>query len=371
MTLRQDRPLFGFVRPIPPGPRTLAEMRCRLLEVMAASVRRDVPLGPVVAAAAMEQRGCARRARCELRDLLDAGVRLGAALRSCRHLGFPEHTVAAIEAADGTPRLAPVLAASSLDDAAIENRRAAVWASLFYPLLVVALAGGVAGGIVGPTRQKLVEVFASMEVDLSARGGSLLETAMDAGRIGGALAIGTAWLVAAVWLMRRIPGLTLGLSGVFRSMSQRVPGLRGPARLGAASRLLRALAASVRSAMPLHEALRIAAPAAACAAVSKSALAAAALCDAGAPLDEVAAALLLPPAVRARFALAATRSPDGFADALGPLAEDCAARYHAALEARMRLIHPAATVFVAAIVFTQILALFTLLAALRQTIPTW
>ena len=148
-----ERPLFGFIRPVPPGPRKRAELRCRVLEVLAASVSRDVALAPVMAAATDENRGFARRAFQELHLLLGAGSRLGAALRSCTLLAFPDHTVAAVEAAEGTPRLAGVLSAAAADDAAVENRRASIWTAAFYPLLVVALVGGIAGGLIGPDRK--------------------------------------------------------------------------------------------------------------------------------------------------------------------------------------------------------------------------
>jgi type II secretory pathway component PulF len=127
----------------------------------------------------------------------------------------------------------------------------------------------------------------------------------------------------------------------------------------------------VRAGLPLDEALSRAAPATGCRASERAALAAASLASSGAPIDEVTNALLLPPAVRARLALAATRAPDAFADALGPLADDCARRYRDALDRRMRWFQPMATLFAGAIVMAQLFGIFAMLALVRSQVPTW
>jgi type II secretory pathway component PulF len=361
--------LFGFLRWTPPGPRARAELRCRVLEVMAASVRREVPLAPVVAAAAGEHSGFAHRALSELRHLLDSGAGLGASMDSCELLAFPSHTVAAVQAAEGTPRLAGVLAAAAFDDAAVDTRRAAVWANLFHPLLVLAFVGGVAGGIVGPTRQRLLEVIDCTEVPATVT--ESMQSAGRLGAVGGWIAIIAAEIVVAVWLVRRLPWLSYGLAGAFRFLWQEFPLVRGAARLGAAARLLAALAVTSRSGLPLHDGLRQAASSAGCTAVTNAAIRAARCAEDGAPIDEVADALLLPPSIRARFALAAARSPAAFSDTLSTLASDCAARYQAAIEARMRLVQPALTLFAAALVFTQFAAIFEMLQAARSCVPLW
>jgi type II secretory pathway component PulF len=365
--IAQDRPLFGFIRPAPPSPRKRAEVRCRLLEVMAASVTRDVPLGPVVAAAAAESRGFARRALGELRDRLDADARLGAALESCRMLAFPAHTVAAVQAAEGTPRLAVVLAAASRDDAEVENRRASVWAAAFYPLLVVAFVGLVAGGSLGPMRERLTDVMDAMEVAPS----PALLLASQTGRIAGTVAVVAALAVVVSWIFGRSPALTSRISRPLRSLLQALPVVRGASRLGGGARMLRALEPCVRAGMPLHEALGRAAEAASCRAVTKSALAAAARADEAARVDDVANALLLPASIRARFALAATRAPDRFADAIGGLADDCARRYRDALDARMRWFQPLATLFVGALVLSQLAGIFAMLEIVRREAMPW
>lgn len=365
--IAQDRPLFGFIRPAPPGPRKRAEVRCRLLEVMAASVSRDVPLGPVVAAAAAESRGFARRALGELRDRLDADARLGTALESCRLLAFPAHTVAAVSAAEGTPRLAVVLASAARDDAEVENRRASVWAAAFYPLLVVALVGGVAGGIMGPMRGRLTEVFESTDVALI----PAFTVAARTGDVAGWVAAAAALAVVTSWIVGRVPTLSARLAPPVRSLLHALPVFRGAARLGGGARFLRALEPCVRAGMPLHEALGRAADAASCRALTKSARAAAVSAEDGSPVDEVAGLLLLPASVRARFALAATRAPDRFADAIGGLADDCTRRYRDALDARMRWFHPAATLFVGALVFSQLFAIFTMIELVRREAAPW
>jgi general secretion pathway protein F/type IV pilus assembly protein PilC len=364
-----DRALFGFIRPAPPGPRKLAELRCHVAEVLAASVARDVPLAPVVAAAAAENRGYARRALTEFHRLLESGAGLAAAMDASRLLRFPEHSVAAVGAAEGTPRLASVLASVAADDAEIDNRRAAIWAAIVYPMLVVAFVGGVSGGILGPTRDRLVQVVESMDVTPAAY--ATLETSAKVGAVAGWIALTAAEIMAAVWIVRRVPALMFGMRGVFRTAWQAMPFVRGPARLGAASRLLRGLASSARSAVPLHEALRAAAPSAGCRPVSKSAQRAAALARDGAGIEDVAAALILPASVRARFALAATRAPGEFADTLQTLAGECAERYRNALDTRMRWLQPVLTVFVGALVLSQLVGIFAMLEIVRRQVPPW
>ena len=296
-----------------------------------------------------------------------SGTALSAALSSARLLTFAEHTVAAVRAAEGTPRLASVLGAAAADDAEVENRRASVWAAAFYPLVVLALVGGIAGGIISPTRNRLSEVFDSIEISRPAA----LDVAARAGAVAGWVAIAAVFVLAGSWLVRRSPSLTGGLARLTRSAWQVLPFIRGASRLGAGARVLRALEPGVRAGMPLHEALRRAAPAAGCRASTKAALAAARLAEAAAPLDEVVGALLLPAIIRARLALAATRAPDALADAVRVLAEDCARRYHDALDTRMRWLQPAATLCVGAIVMTQLLSIFAILELVRRQVPTW
>ncbi len=365
--IAEDRPLFGFIRPAPPSPRKRAEVRCRLLEVMAASVGHGVPLGPVVAAAAAESRGFARRALGELRDRLDADARIGEALESARMLAFPAHTIGAVRAAEGTPRLAAVLAAAARDDAEVENRRASVWAAAFYPLLVVTFVGVVAGGSLSPMRGRLAEVLAAMEMSPSPE----LQFAAQTGRIAGMVAVVAALAVVVSWILGRAPALTSRIARPLRSLVQLLPVVRGAARLGGGARMLRALEPCIRAGMPLHEALGRAAEAASCRAVTRSALAASARATEGAPVDDVANALHLPAAVRARFALAATRAPDRFADAIGGLADDCARRYRDALDTRMRWFQPLATLFVGALVLSQLAGIFAMLEIVRREAMPW
>src|SRR5207247_1230771 len=121
----------------------------------------------------------------------------------------------------------------------------------------------------------------------------------------------------------------------------------------------------------LDEALRRCADAAGCRAVTASSIAAATRAREGASIDETAGALLLPAAVRARFALAATRAPDEFADALRDLAAGCAQRYQDAIDARMRWFQPLAVVFVGSLVLTQFAGIFAFLEAVRRQASPW
>jgi type II secretory pathway component PulF len=293
-------------------------------------------------------------------------MRLGSAMSSSELLAFPGPTVAAVEAAEGTPRLADVLAAAAADDAEMDNRRATLWAALFPALLVVAVVGGVAGGILGSMRQRMGEVMASMETSSPA-----FEASATAGRVSGWIALGLLELLFVLWLVRRFPALTFGLPTVLRPVGQALPYFRGPARLAGATRMFRAMEPTVRAGLPLHESLAQSADAAGCPAVSDGAADAAARASAGAPIDDVAAALCAPASVRARFALAATRPPAEFAEALRALAADCAARHRDVLDARLRWVQPAATVLVGAIVLTQLLGVFAFLAAVRHAVPAW
>jgi len=71
------------------------------------------------------------------------------------------------------------------------------------------------------------------------------------------------------------------------------------------------------------------------------------------------------------FVIGDPRAPDAFADTLQTLAGECADRYRAALEARMRWLQPVLTVFVGALVLSQLVGIFAMLEIVRRQVPTW
>jgi type II secretory pathway component PulF len=197
------------------------------------------------------------------------------------------------------------------------------------------------------------------------------EIASTAGSVAGWFALAAAAVLVGARLARGSPTVAKAAGATLRPLWQTLPGVRGAARLGAAAQWLRALDPCLRAEMPLHEALRRAAPAAGCRAVTKSALVAAERAERGASIEDVASAMLLPVGVRARFVLAASRAPAAFADAVGGLAAECAERYRNALDVRARVLHLTTTTLVGALVLTQLLGVFTMLEAVRRGISPW
>src|SRR5687767_12087080 len=101
---------------IPFHVRARAELRVRLFEVLAATVRRGLPLGQALAAAIDDHWGADRRALRRILDELGRGATLSTALEQAGRRFFPPATIAAVRAAEGEGDLALALEAAAREE---------------------------------------------------------------------------------------------------------------------------------------------------------------------------------------------------------------------------------------------------------------
>lgn len=345
--------------------RAAAELRARLFEAMSAAVRRGVPLAPLVEHAAAER---GRRTGASLRRLaedLESGTSLAGALAHCRALRVPAPALAAIDASDGGPGLAGVLAAAARDTTTHLAVRHRAWGAAAYPLVVIAGLSWSAS----VSFPRLGEVFDSMD----------LVPPFSAWQVG--LPTFSAEVLSLVLGVACSVVLLRGLAAPFRSRGpvraprrgvlESIPPFRGPAKLAGSARFLDALAALVRAGEPLADAVRTAAPASGHRAVHLGALALADAVESGKSATVAWDRVPLAPSLRSRAVAACSRAPSEAASALERLAVECRARRDACAEARLRWAAPAGVLVAGTFVALTLHGLFSMLDRIREAVPRW
>lgn len=352
------------------------ELRVRILEVLAATVRRGLPLGQALAAASYEFEGgrqwTVRRVLAGLAD----GYPLGRALARGAGRYFPHHVIAAIRAAEGDGDLAGTLEAAArtgLEGLALRHR---VTLALLYP---IGLLGGVS--ILSALMDRAYGWVAY--VHRSPPLGALWMAEM-AGRVS---LVGVAFFVA-IWAVGRLsvlarvavlegvpPKIVLLPSAPLARLVDRVllaiPVLRTFALLASAERLLHALAPLVRGGVPLERALRRCAPASGNAGVASSAEVAARAIEEGGDPAAAIGAIRLPAFAAARAAAAAGGGRDRFAAGLAAIAAECRERFRARGEALASMIYPVGIALAAVLIAAELRVHLAVVDMIYKEIRPW
>lgn len=231
--------------------RELALLTRQLATLLKAGLPVDEALGAV---AEQSESRLARRILAELRARVVEGSSLAAAMLGFES-SFPEMYRASVLAGEQSGQLDVVLARLAEHVERGDDLRQRVWLALAYPLLLLGLSLALVAALMTWVVPQLIEVFAGMGQRLPPLTRGLIVVSDFVQAWGLALLVGfTALLVAAAVLLRqpgprrRFQALLLGLP-LFGSL------LRG----AATARFARTLALLSGSAVPVLDALRIAA----------------------------------------------------------------------------------------------------------------
>ncbi len=300
------------------------EVRTRLLELLALATARGAPLAPLVARSAAERGGRTRLRLQRIHARLAEGCTLSAACVEGGWSLFPPHVIGAVRAAEGTAALPAALDAAARDaTAALHLRHRWLLVAAYPAILAVLLAS---------TSAAWSELLVWWDGET----------------------VASATLVPALlWALAACVALVL----VARFALRRLCVLEGP-RLLAAERLLRALAPHAPH-VPLHEALRRAAPACGNAAMAAGARDAARELEDGADPSRALPEIPLPRFVHARLLLARDYAA---------LADECALRYRDHAERMLRWALPAALLVLGAVAALQFAGIMHFLDDVRRTI---
>lgn len=298
--------------------RSAAEYRAQVLEVLAATVRRGLPVGDVLAWAAEEAPRRMRTRVAAIAGRVDGGVPLSEALAGWGADLFPAHAVAAVRAGEGSPLLADALLAAARETTDRRTLAHRVWMLAVYPAVVCAVLAG-ADGLFG---QPMYYVMASMDIDTSA----IFSRMGLAGDLALAILVASVLGIVLWTVSSRFPGFAGSRGALTRALTACLPGFRCAARLQGLSRLLAVTGCSVRTGRPLDRALAEAADAAGHRGIRRAASRAAADLAQGA--DGAAAWDRLPIAAadRARLRAASCGPAARFGDLLAELARETEAR---------------------------------------------
>lgn len=233
----------------------LGRERALLLRQLSTLLKAGLPLDEALSALVdQSERPPVRRRLAAIRARVVEGQSLSAAMGEHSRL-FPALYTAAIAAGERAGRLDAVLA--QLCDFA-EKREAlgrSLGMALIYPMLLAAVALGVVWGLLGFVVPRVIGVFENVGQSLPWITRSLLVVADFMSRFGWWLALALVLLATAAALAFRWPATRARLDAAFL----RVPGLGRMLRAQQTARFTRTLAILVASAVPLVEALRVAA----------------------------------------------------------------------------------------------------------------
>jgi type II secretory pathway component PulF len=349
------------------------ELRARLLETLAATVRRELPLAPVFQMASANARYRDRKAYERAGNTLVAGGTLSEALGAAGRRVLTARSHAAIVAAEGGGHLAAALASAARDE---RTRQ-----SIAHRFLLAALYPAVAAMFIAPMGLMAERSLSSMVT--SVRGGELVPVTaagadpswLEWNAIGVQVAAGALLAFAVAMFAVRFLSKPLGSDGTFgagfRDLVRRIPGIRGIARLSAGSALLRGAAGQLRTGVTLPDALRLAAPLTGHAPMVRGARLAADELEAGAVCDQAFAQVPLPGSLPARVAAACGRPGDVLAQRLDELADECESRYRRAVDRAMRWTHPAGLALIGLLVAVQFNGVIQAIAYAREVARPW
>lgn len=322
--------------------RSHSELRAKVLEVVAAAARRDLPLAPALERMAKGARGKARHTLEQLSSRLRDGVPVWQALdESLPHRSLPVYLIDTLRSVEGTAGLRPALASLAIAKERALRVRDRLSMALAYPsLLAVMLVG------LFVTTETLLDqdALAAEATGVAGDGGTALsESAAE----GSALLLCGALAVA---LLSYVAGSRSQLRSLLDHFANWLPWTRRLGREAATGRMLRIAAHLTRAEVPLGAMLRRVAPATGKAELEISARAAADAADAGAPVEEVWRTCGLPNHAAVRLSVCPHGHPGQLADRMLAAADACDRRVERSVERAIGIVQPAALLFFGALI---------------------
>ncbi len=346
------------------GHRSRAQLRLALFEVLAATVRRGLPLAPVVAWTAQEERWRRRAQLRQTAENLEDGMSLSRSLDLCAPLQLPMHVVATIRLAEGSPALAPVLDATALGFRGANDDSSRLRTYLAYPVIILVQATFLSGGIL----PKFREVFDAMDLVTP---WTLLVVVDTVGWATEYLLLLAALLVVAPLLLRAAPRVLRSWRGGFQPIPQYIPVVRRTSRLRAAAAALRAMAADLAGGARFDEALTLGAVAGGSGPLSRSLDQAAEKARQGESPSAVWESTALPPLIRARAAAGFTGTTSVVAERIHRLAQQCSRDAVRADQRARRWAVPLISIALGTIVGAQMVAVFQCITSLQTVVAPW
>ena len=321
------------------------EFRARLCEVMARATGRGLALIPLLERAEKEHKGRRRRVLAGIVGRMRAGSPLSESLASAPG-AFPPPVVSAVRAAEGTGALAGVLADQASDAVGVLAARQRALLAVLYPAFLCVVLLFTHG---------LWVAFVDDEGMWYPSWGSRWVTQVD---IFSALAVAVVLtgVLALLVCARRLGSLRALLPG---------------ARLRGSERLLRNLSSLVAGHLPLHTALRGAAPSCGNRRAERGALRAADLLEQGGATEAAWAAMGLPESIRARASAGGPSSSARLCERLRNLADECARRHNALIDRLLGWLHPVSLLVVGVLVAFMLAAVFAAIRGYAAEARLW
>lgn len=327
MTFATYAPIFAFVAMMSfRGLRRFRrrEITARLLEVLSAAMNRGLSVAPVVERATVVARGREKIALQRVHMALQRGETLSAALAAGGPAVADRTVTASLAAAERGPGAPALLAALVRRDEAAARYEYAFGITMLYPIVL-----GIVGSLLVAIRNPIRQLINPHAWELA-----------QSGKFGFSVFLWTLAVIVLVrWLARR--------------------GRWWPGSVDAdAARWLHASAPLIEAGRPLHEALRVAAPACRPRSRERAVREVAARIERGDSVLEASQALPAAPIVQARLGTALRREPASAAAAIRALGDECAMRAQRSGQARLRWLQPTLLLILGALIALHYGAIF-------------
>ncbi|MFO1054294.1 MAG: type II secretion system F family protein [Planctomycetota bacterium] len=324
--------------------RSQRELRSRIFEIVAAAVRRAVPISPAIRRMAQSESGLAKQSLEEFAERLDAGESVGTALASSLPAGtIPRDVLAAIRSTEGTPAHRRTLIALAGSEDRVQSAQDKLSMALAYPaLLAVSLVG------VQASTGSLFDAFRNagpgVQVGLSSIAVHLVALGL--------------WTMLGFAIVGNLSSVRSRANRLMAMIAARLPFI-GPIYTTAASaRVLRAASALAAGGMPFGEMLRRASRATGMIRLRREVAAAADHADTGASSDDVWHRTGLPDYAVALAELAVGSDPHEIGRRLQVAAEACDRRVDRSVHRALGLLQPAVIVVIGALIASQFAMVF-------------
>ncbi|MGE0144856.1 MAG: type II secretion system F family protein [Planctomycetota bacterium] len=337
--------------------RTQRELRSRVFEIIAAAVRRSVPIAPAILRMAESERGALRVALTDLGRRLDGGESVGSALASSMPGGtIPRDVLAAIRSTEGTAAQRLTLEALAGTEDRVQSSQDQLSMALAYPaLLAVSLVG------VQATTGSLFETFRNSGPGFQAGVTSI------AGHL---VALGL-WTLLGFALVGNVATVRSRAHRLFSGFAQRLPYVGKMVYTAASARVLRASAALAGAGMPLGELLRRSARATGLSDLRKTVADAGDMANTGAMPEEVWHRTNLPDYAVAMAELSIAADPPEMARRLRLAATACDRRVERMTHRLLGIIQPTVIVVIGALIASQFAMVFERLLTIQTEVEAW
>ena len=338
--------------------RSQRELRSRVFEIIAAAVRRSVPIAPAIQRMADGESGRHRDALAQLARRLDSGESVGAAMAASLPAGtIPRDVLATIRATEGTHAQRATLQSLAGNEDRVQTAQDQLSMALAYPaLLAVSLVG------VQATTGSLFDSFASMNTTRFAGGISSVAVHL--------VALGL-WTMLGLALVGNVATVRSRANRLMAVIAQKLPFVGRIVFVAASARVLRAASALAGAGLPLGELLRRSSRATGLVELRRSISAAGDFSDQGANADETWRRTGLPDFAIALAELAAAAEPHEVGRRLGLAAAACDRRVDRSVHRSLALLQPAVIVVIGALIASQFAMVFDRLGTFQSGGNGW